>query len=1039
MARFHLEEEFERFRDAGDLRALARVFDEAAPQLLSVARHLAPTRSDAEDLLQASFVVAIERAATWDRTRALLPWLLGIVAMEARRARARAQREPDPARLELRESVQPFQELVGREVRVAVEAALARLPRDYAEIVRRHLIEGTAPAQLAVQLGLTQGNARTRLHRGLRMMRERMPDGFAGIGVWIWCHWTGPHAVRRPVLARAAKITGGSVPVAFGSLAVLALALLTPLALAVPFLLRDADPRAEDVATIAAFDRAPATPVETSLATERSLPAVLPLTRLLPMKPVDRVFGRLLLHDGTPAIGGVVQVHRLGTSSEPQESKSVATDSDGAFEVELTTELGESIRVQTSVPEHAVGRWWFRSLERGSRFDLGDVRLERAHSVRVRVVTPNGEPLTDGWTVAASIAPLRPDVGIEGYFLRAIPDALTGIGWIDGVPLRSVKLGATHQSGELLHFTPYDVESRAEVIELVYSGADLSRRVSVRFQPPRGVPWMPALESLRLECAAGLKHEPIRPSARLSSVEFEDVDRAPHTLHVADLRYERVERRALQPGGASVPIELIGNARVRVTLATPDAKTLARAWTLRFDGELEGTAGRSSVWSEGAEFPRDGLEVACPPGDWRFSLNFEGMLPRRLEVRDLRPEERRTLVIELEEGAARHELAGRVISSEEFRPERPLVTLTRGPRAGHGLGIESRVVDRQGSVPALDASVRADADGEFSFAGLEPGTWTVETRWSPWLAAARTVQLPLAEPVELAIPPHGTVTGRVLAPAGRKFENARLIVGEVTVEPHSEHAGGWEGRPALDADGRFALTALPVGRVELQLGISAGSMDGSSVAVHSWPLGVFEIARGMNPPLELDARAIFPADVLVDVRIDGAAATHGCVRVRSCDRDGAPTECIARVMLLGQARATTLAVGGLLECEYTDPAGWRAIASGFDPLRPGEQRSAQMEVETFEREVLVLDRDTRAPLGNVTVVWLTGSILGAEVGEQGERGECRSTTDDRGVARIRLPLGVVRAIALGGSWLESERFEWRAERTTLELEFSKLP
>ncbi len=1039
MTDLHLEEEFERFRASNDLRALARVFDAAAPQLLSVARHLAPSRSDAEDLLQASFLVAIERAAAWDRGRPLLPWLLGILAMEARRARARAQREPDPKRLDLRESIEPFEELSGREVRVAVESALARLPRDYSEIVRRHLIEGVAPAQLAVQLGLTQGNARTRLHRGLRMMREKMPDGFAGIGVWIWCHWSGPRAVRRPVLERAAQTTGGAIPVALSSVAWLALAVLATLAVAVPFLLRDSAPRAEDFAMVASFDRAPAKLDESSIDAERSLPLALPWTRVLPTQPTERFFGRILLHDGTPAAGLVVEAHVLDAGSEPRTSASCATDSEGAFQISLSTQVGESVRIQARAPAHAAGRWWFRSLEPGSSFDVGEVRLEKAASVSVRVVTPSGEPLTDGWTVAASVSPLRPDVGVEGYFLRSTCDSRTGIGVLEDVPLRTVTIGAMHPSGELIRFVPHSVEARAGVLDLVYSGTDLSRRLAVRFQPPKGVTWIPARESIRLECAAGLKHELIQPLDRRSAIHFDHLDSAQHTLRIEDARYESVELHSLRVGAPILPIDLMGSARLQLSVSMQDSKPYLGPWTLHFEGELRSAPSSRFVWSEGVEFPREGLELACPPGDWRFALELEGSLARTLEVRDLQPRERRAVVVDLGADGAQCELAGRVVSSEEFRPERPLVTLTRGERAGHGLGRDARVVERSGSVPPIDMSTRADASGAFSFAGLEAGIWTVETRWSPWLVAARTVKLPTLGPIELAIPAHGTVIGRVLAPEGRKFENARLIVGGAAVEPRSEEAGGWQGHSALDSDGRFALTAVPTGRVELQLGISVGNMDGSSVTVLSWPLGEVEIHRGVNPALELDARAVFPADILVDVRVDGAAASNGSVRARSYDTQGSPSESLGRVMQLGQARAATLAVGGPLEVEYVAPAGWRVAVSGLESLRPGELRVLALQIETCERDIRVVERRTGTPAGGVRIAWQTGSILEDDGSELPDLGRCIVTTDAEGRARIRLPLGAVRAVALSGGRLEPERFDWEDSRAPVVLEFSQAP
>ena len=60
-----LEDLFERFRSRGDVGALAEVFDRAAPKLYAVARHLAREEGEAEDLVQASFLTALERAGSF--------------------------------------------------------------------------------------------------------------------------------------------------------------------------------------------------------------------------------------------------------------------------------------------------------------------------------------------------------------------------------------------------------------------------------------------------------------------------------------------------------------------------------------------------------------------------------------------------------------------------------------------------------------------------------------------------------------------------------------------------------------------------------------------------------------------------------------------------------------------------------------------------------------------------------------------------------------------------------------------------------------
>lgn len=61
---------FRRFRSHSDASALAAVFDRVAPELARVAGYLA--RGDAQlaaDLLQATWLGAIERAASWDDGR----------------------------------------------------------------------------------------------------------------------------------------------------------------------------------------------------------------------------------------------------------------------------------------------------------------------------------------------------------------------------------------------------------------------------------------------------------------------------------------------------------------------------------------------------------------------------------------------------------------------------------------------------------------------------------------------------------------------------------------------------------------------------------------------------------------------------------------------------------------------------------------------------------------------------------------------------------------------------------------------------------
>src|SRR5262245_35231362 len=94
------DELFLRYQRTRRPAVLAELYDLVAPELFDVALHLTGSPAEAEDALQSTFAVAIERAESWDSTRRVVPWLLGILANQARLARKRARRELEPERLD---------------------------------------------------------------------------------------------------------------------------------------------------------------------------------------------------------------------------------------------------------------------------------------------------------------------------------------------------------------------------------------------------------------------------------------------------------------------------------------------------------------------------------------------------------------------------------------------------------------------------------------------------------------------------------------------------------------------------------------------------------------------------------------------------------------------------------------------------------------------------------------------------------------------------------------------------------------------------
>lgn len=211
---------FDSFRSTGDPRVLAKVFDRTAPELWRVAAHLCRDRHAAEDAVQGTFLLAIEAKDDWDKTRPLLPWLLGLLVNRARDLRWRASRVLDGDRLAERLGERtgerdPAQLAEHGEFGAAFYSALQRLDEPYRSALERHLVHGVAAHEIAAELGIPAGTVRMRLHRGLEQLRQKLPQGFvAGGAVAIVPSAESLAAMREVVLA---KVPGGTLVAAVGA------------------------------------------------------------------------------------------------------------------------------------------------------------------------------------------------------------------------------------------------------------------------------------------------------------------------------------------------------------------------------------------------------------------------------------------------------------------------------------------------------------------------------------------------------------------------------------------------------------------------------------------------------------------------------------------------------------------------------------------------------------------------------------------------------------------------------------------------------
>ncbi|MCI0589289.1 MAG: sigma-70 family RNA polymerase sigma factor [Planctomycetes bacterium] len=198
-----LDRLYRRFQERGDVSALGKVFDLAAPELLGIARHLCGDEAEAEDALQATFLAAIEKRAQYDPERRFLPWMIGILAHRAMEARRRAERVPDPARVPERAAPDPLAEASERELRERLGKTVEELPATYSGAIREYLVEGRSPSEIASALGISLNAAHVRIHRGLKLLRKALPPSFAVGSVLCLAPSRGLAAIRAQVLRHA--------------------------------------------------------------------------------------------------------------------------------------------------------------------------------------------------------------------------------------------------------------------------------------------------------------------------------------------------------------------------------------------------------------------------------------------------------------------------------------------------------------------------------------------------------------------------------------------------------------------------------------------------------------------------------------------------------------------------------------------------------------------------------------------------------------------------------------------------------------------
>jgi RNA polymerase sigma-70 factor (ECF subfamily) len=171
---------------AGDVRAFEQLYKLHVGRVLGICLRMTHRQDLAEDCAQQTFVRAWRNLGAFEGRSAFATWLHRIAVNEVltytrnhgTRLEAETQGVED-AHLD-NESTQDSAPLPGAvdtgEV-MDVERALATLPEGSRHVVVLQTIYGYSHEEVAEMLGIAVGTAKAQLHRGRRMLRERLGLG----------------------------------------------------------------------------------------------------------------------------------------------------------------------------------------------------------------------------------------------------------------------------------------------------------------------------------------------------------------------------------------------------------------------------------------------------------------------------------------------------------------------------------------------------------------------------------------------------------------------------------------------------------------------------------------------------------------------------------------------------------------------------------------------------------------------------------------------------------------------------------------------
>ena len=158
---------------AGDERAMQEMFQRHHRKIYAMALRLTGSVSDAEDVVQETFIRAFRHLKTFRGDSKLSTWLCRIAINQSRdvyKKQMRTTPEKDVA-------VEPGQK--DALLKARLEKALKVLPDGYREVLVMHDVIGMGHKEIAAVLETAEGTSKSQLHKARAKMRELLSGSAA--------------------------------------------------------------------------------------------------------------------------------------------------------------------------------------------------------------------------------------------------------------------------------------------------------------------------------------------------------------------------------------------------------------------------------------------------------------------------------------------------------------------------------------------------------------------------------------------------------------------------------------------------------------------------------------------------------------------------------------------------------------------------------------------------------------------------------------------------------------------------------------------